>query len=126
MASDSDSTTRDACLKAKTLSVEVVDYGVFERFVSRITGREFSFVMEEECGNDSDHLFEGIRRVPDFNMMYKETTPPEKIKEWFDSRTSEAQEWVDGGDYAGAYSLLQWLCVRRHVEPGNYLIQVYW
>lgn len=113
-------------LKSKTKTFEEVDWRDFDLFVSGIIGREFEFAAEEESPNDTAHAFSGVRRVPDFNS-YKPDTPPEKIRGWFDSEMLEAQEWIDNrGPYCGTRSLLQWLCVKRHVEPGNYLIQVSW
>lgn len=96
-------------MKYETMKVHVVHYDDLESFVKKATGKDYSFVAEEDSVNGRYHFYQDIDRTPDF------TTP-------------DVQKWVDGkGSIAYcAHHLLQWLCVHEHIEPGNYLIWVFW
>jgi hypothetical protein len=83
-----------------------VDYKELEKFVHEVYPQfsEYSFVANEECGNDSQHSF----RVDG------------KISE-YDKQMFENAKWGPAN-----YILLNKLCEDGHISPGEYLIKVSW
>lgn len=89
----------------------VVDYKDLEEFIIDEFGhKDYSFIADMECGNDSDH---------EINIIN------EPLNEY-------AQDCVDNYIKTGkevAYitkRLLQYLCTQGKVIPGRYLISVRW
>ncbi len=98
-------------LEVKTELAHFVDYGDFESFINRVYGIEdWSFVADQECGNDSSHRF-----CPDGELSEYDKGD---IKDWVDS---------DGAD--GCYMAHRLLddCVRQRLIPaGVYIVEVCW
>jgi hypothetical protein len=52
-------------MKITTKTIHLVDYGEFERAVTKFTGvREYEFAETEESSNDTSHSFDNIRIKP--------------------------------------------------------------
>lgn len=107
----------------KELLVKIVDYYDFDQIVNETYSNEshktnYEFVADEECGNDEDHLFDGISRTPKYTWSYNE-----EVK-------ARVAKWALG--QAGRYEnpttneLLFDLCAKGVIEEGNYLIRVSW
>lgn len=105
-------------LRTKTETVISVNYGDLDAFVEQVTGRTFDFVFAEECGNDTSHMFEVVGGRGKCSL------------ETWTRGMEEAEYWIANGDGeyggCGAGTLLDWLCSKGHIEPGNYRVDVCW
>lgn len=105
--------TTDAAIPASTTAIIKLDYNAFDKLVNEHLPQakgKYEFVQAQECGNDTDHLFEGItaEEPSDFD---KQWTLPDLERGKLDWR---------------AHKILKLLCRKGAVKPGNYLIQVSW
>jgi hypothetical protein len=102
--------------KVKKVSFIEMDYHAFEKLVEKHIpalkndGQHYSFVETEECGNDSQHTFNGITGKPDSEYDKKEI----------------AMIIAGTAKYFGNHQVLEALCSLGAVEPGDYLITVCW
>jgi hypothetical protein len=88
-----------------------VDYYELNRFISFLSGKEYDFVADQECGNDSEHEFnlEGI--------------------EPFDDDIKKIESFLYGDGNLPKYStgdLLQYLAQNEIIPFGTYLVKVSW
>ena len=102
-------------LKMRTETVNRVDYGDFERFVESVTGKEYEFSVEQEFGNDTTHNFTASSKSPYSQDLWEKEM--EEIEAWI-SGTGSIQYRIG--------SLIDWLCFKGHIPPGNYCIEVCW
>lgn len=99
-------------LKTVTKTIHEVDSYDLEQFVAEITGvTDYSFVATEECGNDSIHDFT-VKSDPAIYEMNEED-----VDKWL---ASDGRTWITNND------ILNWLCVKGHIEAGTYLVSVCW
>ena len=92
------------------MTVIEIDYKELERLVHEHLGwNNFSFVAEQECGNDSNHLFRNIQGHPDTD--WEETLANQRA-----------------GKYPrlGVYGILEVLVSKGLILPGNILVDVMW
>lgn len=96
-----------------TCSKEVmvtVEYGDLEEFITKVYGlKEWSFVADQECGNDSQHSFDVDGKVEEYDL--------EEIKE-FQEKKVQSQFLTP--------VLLNDCCAKGLIEKGEYLIRVCW
>lgn len=87
----------------------VVDYNDFDRLVKEVYGKYFSFIDDQESGNDSSHEFTASRRKLDKYTKQK------------------IEEFIEDGEYCFITDdLLQDLCIKKIISPGHYVIRVCW
>ena len=92
----------------KKVVFEVESYD-FEDFIKREYGKDYSFVADIECGNDSVHEFEI------------------DAKSKINSRSKDVDLFRKTGHYHYlARVLLEDLANRKLIEYGTYIIQVCW
>ncbi len=95
----------------KTIKKEIieVDYDVFQEKVKDFYGvKEFSFVADQEASNDSIHEF-------------SVSNPADYIDE------EEMEEFKKTGKYSFLTdSILNDMCEKGEIEPGDYIINVCW
>lgn len=96
-----------------TRTVISVNYHDLEHLIREIYGitGDWSFVEDQECGNDSDHEFH-VERKP--LAKYEE----EQLANFIQSK-GERESYM-------ANTILDDLCNKQIIEPGNYLVQVSW
>lgn len=85
-----------------------VDWHDLEEAINKHYGKDYEFVPDIECGNDSSHDF----RVDG------------KVNQYDQERLDEFKETGDYNFLAG--TLLNDLCRQGLIEPGDYLVQVCW
>ncbi|MBI4919560.1 hypothetical protein HY837_06520 [archaeon] len=96
-------------LEVRKLTVLEVSWSKFEDFIQKVYNKEYDFVADQECSNDSSHAFERITGKLD---EYEE---------------SDLKKFVETGEYNNLASiLLEDLCRKKLIERGNYLINVSW
>ena len=95
-------------LRAKKKEYTVVEFGDLERFISQEYGHLFEFAVDQESGNDTYYAFSVERELDDYERKY--------IQEF---------EKTGTGVYL-ARALLNDLCIKGKIEPGEYLIRVSW
>jgi len=88
-------------LKAKSKAIFEVQYGDFERFIKEVYGVRLDFVSWQECGNDST------------TSLYAEKNP--RVAP-LTSETVLENRW----------EIMEDLCNKGLIEPGEYLIKVCW
>lgn len=92
-------------LKYREKVIREVDYHNLDDFISEVFGIEYECIAYEEWGNSQSHLFE---------------VTPKELDEY-------DQDKIEEGDYHHILSgLLDEACHRGLLEPGEYLIDVYW
>ena len=95
----------------KTIKKQVieVEHDEFENKIKKFYGvKEFSFVADQESGNDTIHEF-SVSNPPD----YVDEEGVEKLRET--------------GEYCFlSESLLNDMCEKGEIEPGDYIISVCW
>ncbi len=96
-------------LKVEKKILFKVNYSDLDDFISKVYNQEFEFAVAEESSNDTSHEFGGIDGVID---EYDEKQLAEFIK--------------DGNYNYCARIIIQDLCRRKLIEPGDYLINVCW
>lgn len=87
-----------------------MDYYELEELVKKTYEiKNYSFIATEECGNDSTHSFNVERKsLRDFEQEY-------------------IDEMKSGNPITCSnYAILNDLCNKEVLEPGNYLIEVCW
>lgn len=97
-------------LNIEKLKVNLVNYSDFEELVKKVYGQDYSYVADEEIGNDSYKFYQDIGSNNHFG--YDE---------------NDLQDFKETGQ--GIYlarSLLEDLCHLEEIGPGNYLISVCW
>ena len=97
-------------MKAKSSAVIRVDYADLEQEVLAAYGHEWSFVADEECGNDTTRAFDGI----DGGEM--DAYDRDKLDRFI--TTGEGQFL--------ARLLLDDLVRTGRIAPGDYIIDVSW
>lgn len=103
-------TTTPNLKKFEKFEVISVDYFDLEELVKRVYSQsEYSFVADEEMGNDSQKLYRDINGEVD---EYDE----EKVKNFREN----------GGYSYSSNAILNDLCRNKHIPPGNYLIDICW
>jgi hypothetical protein len=88
-------------LKAKSKVIFEVKYGDFEQFIKEVYGVHLDFVDWQECGNHST------------TALYAEKNPSVAP---LTSETVLENRW----------EIMDDLCNKGLIEPGEYLIKVYW
>ena len=97
-------------MQAKSHTVIEVNYGALEREVKKAYSHEWSFVADQECHNDTYHLFNGIDGADiDRNDLYN-------LNKFI---------MIGQGQYL-ARILLNDLVRTGRIEPGDYLVHVSW
>lgn len=87
-----------------------VDYHDLEEFIAKAYKlKEWSFVADQECGNDSQHSFDVDKKLDEYEL--------EEIKE-FQEKKQQSQFMVG--------TLLNHCCARGLIEKGEYLVRVCW
>jgi hypothetical protein len=108
------------------LIVNVLDYNEFDELVHKHFPEraDYAFVADEEASNGSAYLCEDVG-VP---LKYKEGTPAEQIESWRQGEIQDFQEWLQKEKFSGVgkFQILEALCRKGVIEPGNYLIKVSW
>jgi len=90
-----------------------ISYNEFEDLIRKhyphIKG--YSFIADQECPNDTSHAFHNIT-----------------AEQWdqYDEEQWEIDIVHDKNYSFAAEVFLKKLCRDKHIEPGNYLINVYW
>jgi predicted DNA-binding WGR domain protein len=95
-------------LKGERKVVIKLQYSAFDQFVEDMLGQEFSFVSDQECGNDSDHEIHGSGKLSDFEL-------------------ESVEQFIEDG--SGSYlssDLLNYFVHKGWLEAGTYLIAVCW
>ena len=97
-------------LKSKIKTVIEVNAFDLDAFVKSIYGtKSYSFIADNECGNDSVHTFTVVNeQLEDYEQ--------DELNEWKEN---------DSGNYMTSI-LLQDLCINGHIQPGEYIISVCW
>jgi hypothetical protein len=86
-----------------------MDYAELEKLVKEKFGfKKYCFAAVEECGNDSSHEFTVDGELDEFDK--------EDLKKWEDG---EFVKYTNG-------ILLNALCFHEIIEPGDYVIEVFW
>ncbi len=86
----------------------VLDYKDFNKLVNRYVPsakKKYEFVAAEEARNDTSHIYRDIDN---------------KISD------SDFEEILKGKLEYNAYALLAYLCQRKVIEEGSYIIEVCW
>lgn len=96
-------------LKTKRRIVLATDYNDLDNFISQVYGRDFESIADQEWSNYEDHE---INVEPEPLDAYDE----KKLKDFL------AGEWPSGM----LHILLTDMANRKLIEPGNYLISVFW
>ncbi len=91
--------------------VFILDYSDFDDLTKEVYGRKYDFVPSEEANNDSSYYYSNVVAEP-----LDEYEANELLK--FQNKVSDVN-WFAG-------SLLQDMCFKKVIPPGNYLIQVCW
>jgi len=90
-----------------------IDYSDFNAIINKEYGtKDYEFVADVECGNDSQSSFE-VRDDDKYFGDYEQ----EDIEKF-------RKDHVGSGYMAG--TLLNDMCRRGKIKPGSYLISVYW
>lgn len=86
-----------------------VDYNDLDDFVHEVLGfKKYEFVAVQECGNDSSHNFTINGNLSKYDL--------EQIDKW------KAGNFV----HYSNHTILSYLCKEKYINPGKYLIFVYW
>lgn len=97
-------------LQTITRTVTEVDYNDLDSFVQKTYGwKDYEFVSVEECGNDSDHLFQNT----DGNLDQWDL---EAIEHW---NTKGHRMYSNG-------AVLKKLVADGHLSAGDILVRVCW
>ena len=96
-------------LKVEKQLVLKVDDDTLEKFIKKVTGKDFEFVADQECGNDSQHEFDVDGELDQYD---KET-----MDEFF-------EDGVNHGYIV--LPLLNWLAKERYIDKKTYLVSVCW
>lgn len=95
-------------LKTSKVTHIKVKYDDLDRFIEHIYGvDEYSFVAEQEANNYSSYDF----------------TVDGELDEWDEE---ELRKFVEKKSDCGPATILNDMCRREIIEPGEYLIEVYW
>ena len=99
-------------IKIKEANYFEIDCWDFEKLVHKVYGhKDYEYVADVECGNDSSQRYNGIK-------------VDQESSKW-DKR--DLDEFIESGKYSNiAYILLQDMCRKKIIKPGNYLISVCW
>lgn len=106
--------------------VRFVDYADLERFIVKVYGifetsphqgiksklgfRDFSIIAMIEWGNNQYHSFDVARGT---------------LNKWEKKDLKEFMDWPFSTNYI-LHLLLKDMCNNSHIEPGEYIVQVYW
>jgi hypothetical protein len=86
-----------------------VDYYNLEDFIKSVYGKDYSFIQDQECGNDSSH---------EFHISKK------KLRK-YDQKKLE--EFANDGEYCFSADVIMGdLCHKGLIEPGHYIVKVCW
>lgn len=95
-------------LKYTVKTIYKVEYHDLEAFVKKIYNmRNYEFVANQECSNDSSHEF-NINGI---------------LGKW---ELAESEKIRNGRLSCSNRSVLQTLCADGYIEPGTYIINVCW
>jgi len=96
-------------LKVTTTISQQVDYNDLEVYVQELTGYEWSFVAAGEYGNGEQHTF----------------TPNGKPLDEYDTKIMA--DFLDNGKgYPHPSTMFAWLAADKHIQPGRYLVDIFW
>ncbi len=95
-------------MKYREETVRFVDSYDFDKTVKDEFGREYQFVADEECGNDSTHRFQ----------------VDGELDKWEQKQVNEFVETGEGSYLAR--NLLNALCARSVIPAGTYVVEVCW
>ncbi len=112
----------------RTITVNVLDYIEFEKLVKTHLGiSNFESVCAYEWDNCSDQLFDHVTAGPRYDR-FKPETPKETIDKFWRDEMNEVENMIatNGKETAGAADILNWMCSKKYIEPGNYLISIFW
>jgi len=99
-------------LKHTTYAVFEVNYRDFERLVKEVYGQNYEFIVDCECGNDTQHVYLCVGGKGDDLDEYD---------------YKRLDEFARTGKYCWlAQTILADLCQRGIIDPGNYIIRVSW
>lgn len=97
----------------KKVEFNVMDYDEFDDLVNAnltLSG-EYEFIAYEESSNDVSHTYYNIIPLNPDNEHTAKYTIPE----------------IEGGDlFYKAGDILEYLCWKGVIQPGNYIIEVCW
>ena len=94
----------------QTQQVFILDYSEFDALTKEVYGREYDFVPSEEANNDSEYYF------PKVTAAGLDEYDSEQLRKFING---EEVNWL-------TRALLQDLCFKGEIPPGNYLIRVCW
>jgi hypothetical protein len=102
-------------LQYTTKNILHVDYRDLEEFINQVTGKTFEFAAVQECHKHASYEFNGIGGEDDpLNSFDREGA------ESFLWGSQQAPERYITG------AILQCMCERGMIPPGDYVIQVFW
>lgn len=86
----------------------VMDDSRFNRLVEHFAGRGYNFVYDMECTNDTSYTYYVDGELFDFDI--------EEVEDWM----------KEGVGTLMASQLLNYMCQKKFIPKGNYLIEVCW
>lgn len=102
---------QEALSKFKTKTVHEIDYHEFENIVKSVYGvKQYSFVADNECGNESTHSIGPLKVRP--------------LNQW---ESADITKFENTGKYLYLYSTLaQDLVNKGYFPEGEIIVEVYW
>ena len=101
----------------KKLEVYILEYNDFDKLVRKTYNQYYDFVVDMECGNDSEHLFRDIGN----ESLY---VGNKILSKW---EIQDMNTFIKTGRYCHmAGTLLEDMAMKKVIPPGNYLIEVSW
>jgi len=96
-------------LKVKTTISQQVDYIDLDQYVQELTGREWSVIAAGEYGNYEQHEF-----LPNGKPL--DEYDAKKMKSFLDFEN----------EYPHPSTMFAWLAANGHIQPGRYVVDIFW